>query len=108
MQASEFTPENDSLKPKPGNKIGRYVDPESGKELVATSTPQADAFVRLGWERQDDRPEMVASTGKTEKQDVEILQGLRKRATELGISPEGSIQSLRARIGLAEKDKKKG
>lgn len=36
-----------------GNVPGTYRDPLSGARETALNEPQADAFVRLGWELQD-------------------------------------------------------
>lgn len=36
-----------------GNVPGTYKDPLSGVRETALNEPQADAFVRLGWELQD-------------------------------------------------------
>lgn len=41
---------------KPANKPGLYRQDESGAELTALSSVQADAFVRLGYHYVEDAP----------------------------------------------------
>ncbi len=104
---------------RPANKIGLYKHEKSGAELVATTEPQADAYVRVGYEWVRDLQESdfvhttlgIADPLKQAQADA-ILADARLKAAQLTaeaakVETEGQQEANRAANEAREKKTKK-